>query len=85
MERSDDYATEQQSRSVGAFHLAHRLEDDARHADLMQGRRGRQPADAAADDEYVCICHGPICHLRSDSGGALIQAAEQQASDAAVP
>ena len=45
-------------------HLAHRLEHDARHADLMQGERRRQPADAAAGDEYGIVCHGPACYLR---------------------
>ncbi len=39
-------------------HLAHRLEHDARHADLVQRQRRRQPADAAAGDEYGVIHYG---------------------------
>ena len=36
-------------------HLAHRLEHDAGHADLVQRQRRRQPADAAAGDEdWIC-------------------------------
>ena len=36
-------------------HLAHRLEDDAAHADLVEGERGCQPADAAAGDEHEVV------------------------------
>ena len=33
-------------------HLAHRFEYDARHADLVEGKRRCQPANAAAGDNY---------------------------------
>jgi hypothetical protein len=36
-------------------HVAHRFEDDARHADLMQRERGREPADAAAGNDHAII------------------------------
>ena len=34
-------------------HLAHRLEDDAGHADLVERERGRQAANAAAGDDHA--------------------------------
>ena len=43
-------------------HLAHRFEDGARHADLMQRERGGEPADAAAGDDHAIIGH---CHHAS--------------------
>ena len=39
-------------------HVAHRLEDDAGHADLVQRQGRRQPADAAAGDEYGVVHYG---------------------------
>ncbi len=38
-------------------HLPHRLIDDAGHADLMQGQRRRQAADAASGDNHEIIRH----------------------------
>ena len=46
-------------------HLAHRFEYDTRHADLVERKCGRQPANAAAGDDYLIIRHalGPIYSL----------------------
>ena len=49
-------------------HLAHRFEDDARHADLMQRQRRRQPADAAAGDEYGVIHYADLLSATPNPG-----------------
>jgi hypothetical protein len=36
-------------------HVTHRFEDSARHADLMQRERGREPTDAAAGNDHAII------------------------------
>ena len=41
-------------------HLAHRLEDDGAHADLMERERGGQPADAATGDKYRSVRHAAL-------------------------
>ena len=38
-------------------HLAHRFEYDAWHVDLVERKRRRQPANAAAGDNYQIIRH----------------------------
>jgi hypothetical protein len=52
-------------------HLAHRLEDDAGHADLVQRQGGGEAADAAAGDENGSIGHaGPV--VRSLAVGSRV-------------
>ena len=43
-------------------HLAHRFEDDAGHADLVQRQGRRQPANAAAGDDHKIVRHTPRHH-----------------------
>ena len=56
-------------------HLAHRLEHDAGHTDLVQRERGREPADAAARNKDWFVGHAhPI---RKPRGGHYPWAADR--------
>ncbi len=53
-------------------HLAHRLDDHAGRADLMQRQGRRQAADAAAGDN-----HERVCHLELSVGQPAVRLAPQ--------
>ena len=42
-------------------HVAHRFEDDTGHANLMERKRSREPANAAAGNDHV-VAGGTVTH-----------------------